>query len=42
MMAGDTLAAWEVRGVSFDGGFRSGVSGAAKILSGNGVPRPAP
>lgn len=42
MLSADKPVAWEVRGVSFDGGFRSGVSGAAKVLSGNGVPLPAP
>jgi len=42
MLADGKPVTWEVRGVSFDGGFRSGVSGAAKILSGNGAPLPSP
>lgn len=29
---------WRVRGVSFDAAFRSGIGGAAQVLSGNGVP----
>lgn len=29
---------WQVRGVSFDAAFRSGVGGAAQVLSGNGAP----
>lgn len=31
-------ARWRVRGVSFDAAFRSGVGGAAQVLSGNGAP----
>jgi hypothetical protein len=42
MAADGKPVTWEVRGVSFDGGFRSGIGGAGKILSGNGTPKPAP
>jgi hypothetical protein len=31
-------ARWAVRGVSFDAAFRSGIGGAAQVLSGNGAP----
>lgn len=36
--SGGTLAHWEIRGVSFDEGFRNAIRGAAQVLSGNGQP----
>lgn len=35
---GDGEKNWEISGVNFDAAFRNGVSGAAQILSGNGLP----
>ena len=29
---------WRISGVSFDGGYRNGVAGAAQVLSGHGQP----
>jgi hypothetical protein len=33
------ITEWSVQGVSFDDAFRSGIGGAARILSGNGAPQ---
>ena len=38
MDAGGKSYRWQIRGVGFDDAFRSAMSGAAQILSGNGRP----
>jgi uncharacterized protein len=41
MDAGGKSYSWQIRGVGFDDAFRSAMSGAAQILSGNGRPNQA-